>query len=268
MSSIEQWGPDEWIPREYTGARLAQMPLLAAQAAELGQTRNPSGARGDHVFSGFGARPPARLDLIDAADGPTVPHELAILMTWCSRVIWEALDDQTKAMHPQPIGTPTWATECAWLAGVWNDSRAWLDETDLQMTSMTLDDAYRQLARTVGLKPGHRLVCPECGASLIEDGDMLVCENTIGHPWRHEFPGAARMAADWRDHELMTTPECAEQIPGCTERKIRLWRDAHKIQPAATRKSRHGRPTELWEPWDILRLAFPGIDESREEAAA
>lgn len=254
MSSIEQWGPDEWIPREYTGARLAQMPLLAAQAAELGQTRNPSGARGDHVFSGFGARPPARLDLIDAADGPTVPHELAILMTWCSRVIWEALDDQTKAMHPQPIGTPTWATECAWLAGVWNDSRAWLDETDLQMTSMTLDDAYRQLARTVGLRSPRRLACPECGATLIKDGPMLVCEATMDHQWRHEFQGADGLAATWLHSGPVTAAELVDAGFPVTRKQLTKWVDRKKIRPVDG--TRQGSPTR-YRPAEVIALLWP-----------
>lgn len=172
MSAPGKWGPDEWIEPNAPVDRLRQMPLLAAQARELGQTRNPDGDRRSHVHAAPGSRPAARLDLIDVADDTSEARgELRALILWCSRPIWEGVDLETRQAHPQPLGTPTWEAECAWLAGIWQTSRAQLDEVELDMTKMTLDDTYRQLCRAVGIRrpPVHH--CDRCGEKLDPVGD-------------------------------------------------------------------------------------------------
>lgn len=263
MSAAEQWGPDEWIPREYTGARLAQMPLLAAQARELGQTRNPDGDRRAQRSHSAGSRPPARLDLIDVADDTTEARgELRTLILWCSRPIWEGVDHDTRQAHPQPLGTPTWETECAWLAGIWQTSRAQLDELDLQMSSMTLDDTYRALCRAVGLRAPRRPHCPTCGAPCIEQGDMLVCEATRWQAFTHEWPGASTIVATWRRHPLMTAAEMVADLPGLTEPKLKHWTTdiPVKVRPFAE-VVRDSRRVRLFDPWNVIALLWPDIAE-------
>lgn len=257
---------DEWIPPECKVARLLQMPMLASMAAEIGQSRNPDGTTSDHQPPTFGSWPAARLDIIDVAEGFTVPAELQTLILWCSRPIWESVDPETKAAHPQPIGTVTWATECTWLADVWGDSRAWLDEVDMGMVDMTLDDVYRCLTKAVGLRPPSQIPCPHegCHSHLEPDGDMLVCHATRWQTFKHEYPGAARLAADWRQHPAVTTSEAVELIPGLTADRLRQWKRRHKIRPVHTEESNSNDPEagqrHWWRPWDIILLIFPGID--------
>lgn len=255
---------DEWLPPECKVARLLQMPLLAAQAVEIGQSRNPDGTTSDHQPPTFGSRPAARLDIIDVAEGLTVPAELQTLVMWCSRPIWESLDADTKAMHLQPLGTPTWATECTWLADVWGDSRAWLDEADMDMVDMTLDDCYRALTRAVGLRPPGRLRCPECGAELLPNGPMLVCEATIGQPWRHEFDGPEALAAKWIDEAPQPTSWFAEGhdgLPPLSE----TWFKNHRRRDGLTPASKEGREY-TWSPWAVIITLWPAIAERREAA--
>jgi hypothetical protein len=171
MTAPTAWGPDEWIDDWAPVDRLHQMPILAAQARELGQTRNPDGDRRAQRSHSAGSRPAARLDLIDVADDTTEARgELRALILWCSRPIWEGVDDETRQAHPQPLGTPTWETECAWLAGIWQTSRAQLDEVELDMTYRQLDKAYGALCRAVGLRPPQRYRC-DCGAILDPVGE-------------------------------------------------------------------------------------------------
>ena len=186
MSAPQTWGPDEWIDPWAPVDRLHQMPILAAQARELGQTRNPDGDRRSHVHAAPGSRPAARLDLIDVADDTTEARgSLRWLVLFVSRPIWVAVDPETRAAHPQPLGTPTWETECSWLAGIWRESRAWLDEVEMDMVDMTLDDCYRDLASRVGLRrpPVHH--CDRCGEKLEPVGDRR-------NPDYWECPGCMR----------------------------------------------------------------------------
>jgi len=265
MTAPTAWGPDEWIDDWAPVDRLHQMPILAAQARELGQTRNPDGDRRAQRSHSAGSRPAARLDLIDVADDTTEARgELRALILWCSRPIWEGVDHETRQAHPQPLGTPTWETETEWLAGIWQTSRAQLDLVDLQMSSMTLDDTYRALCRAVGLRAPRRPHCPTCGALCIEQGDMLVCEATRWQAFTHEFPGASTIVATWRRHPLMTAAEMVAELPGLTEPKLRHWSTDRpaKVRPVATiRTGKPGKPAGLFDPWHVIRLLWPDIAE-------
>jgi hypothetical protein len=258
MTECTSWGPDEWIDPYAPVDRLHQMPLLAAQARLLGQTRNPSGDRRAQRSHSAGSRPAARLDLIDVADDTTEARgELRALILWCSRPIWEGVDLDTRQAHPQPLGTPTWETECAWLAGIWQTSRAQLDLVDLQMSSMTLDDTYRALCRAVGLRKIKPLPCPECGAPLVKDGPILVCEETRWAAWKHEFPGVDEVAISWRRHDAMTTAELCNALPGVTQQRMDDWKRRRGLKPEVKVSGRN-----LWRPWDVIRILWPDIVEA------
>lgn len=236
---------DEWIPPECKVERLLQMPMLAMMAAEIRQSRNPDGTTSEHSAPTFGSRPAARLDIIDLAEGPTTPAELQTLILWCSRPIWEALDADTRRAHPQPIGTVTWATECTWLADVWGDSRAWLDEVDEDMVDMTLDDCYRALTRAVGLRPPAPWPCltEGCQGTLtVQDDGWLMCE------YGHVHQGLAK----WRFHQPMQLPDLAQEFD-VKEPTLWQWHLRGKLPYASDQK-----PYTAW-PWDVIRCKFPDL---------
>lgn len=244
MTDRESWGPDEWIDPWAPVDRLHQMPLLAAQAVELGQTRNPSGDRRAQRSHTSGSRPPARLDLIDVADDTTEARgELRALILWCSRPIWEGVDHDTRAAHQQPLGTPTWETECAWLAGIWQTSRAQLDEVELDMTYRQLDRAYSALCRAVGLRPPQRWPCltEGCQGNLeISDDGWLRCESG------HTHPGIAR----WKFHKPMALPDLANEFD-VKEGTLCQWHARGKLP-----YSNDSKPFKAW-PWDVIRCKHP-----------
>lgn len=258
MTECTSWGPDEWIDPWAPVDRLRQMPLLAAQARLLGQTRNPSGDRRAQRSHSAGSRPAARLDLIDVADDTTEARgELRALILWCSRPIWEGVDHDTRQAHPQPLGTPTWETECAWLAGIWVESRAQLDEVECEMTHDAVNRAYGALCRAVSLHPPKALPCPECGAPLVKEGTMLVCAETRYAAWKHEYPGLDDVAITWRKHDAMTTAELCNALPGVTQQRMDDWKRRRGLKPEAKVSGRN-----LWRPWDVIRILWPDIAES------
>lgn len=257
---------DEWISPECKVERLLQMPALASLAAQIGQSRNPDGTTSEHSAPTFGSRPAARLDIIDLAEGPTTPAELQTLVLWCSRPIWESLDPETKAAHPQPIGTVSWATECAWLADVWGDSRAWLDEVDEDMVDMTLDDTYRCLTKAVGLRPPAQIPCPHdgCHSHLEPDGDMLVCRATRWQQWKHEYEGPQRLMSRWLSQPPMTAAQLAEAHFPVTRKRLSKWVERHKIKVAV--KPGPGLP-DRYRPRDVIAVLWPDIRPEVEREA-
>jgi hypothetical protein len=268
MTDHTSWGPDEWIDPYAPVDRLRQMPLLAAQARLLGQTRNPSGDRRSQTHAAPGSRPAARLDLIDVADDTTEAHgELRTLILWCSRPIWEGVDLETRQAHPQPLGTPTWETETEWLAGIWQTSRAQLDEVELDMTKMTLDDTYRELCKAVGLSTPKRIPCPHdgCQSHLMADGDMMVCEATRWKPFKHEYDGPERLMAKWMSAGPMTASDLAAERFPVNRKMLSKWAERHKIKPAE--KGGKGRP-DLYRPRDVIAVLWPDtIDGMTRDAA-
>lgn len=249
-----------WIPATDPLGRIQQMSALVAELHSLDGTRNPDGesTRSRHVP---GSRPPldvSRLDILPTRGWE--PPMLRTLAGEASRVIWEAIDPDTRAAHPQPCGL-TWTTECAWLAGVWADSRAWLDDYDMAMVDDTISATYAHLTRAVGLKPPRAIACPACGALCEIDGPVLVCTATRWQPegQRHEYPGPAAMETKWRYHAPMTAAELASELP-VTPGQLSQWQKRGRLHPAV-KSARRGDPHRYW-PWDVIRLLWPGIVEA------
>lgn len=260
----------EWIPDWRTTDRIRQLPAIIDELHALDGTRNPADGPAIHHPPTFGSKAPCDETVTFLLDGREDSHwgGLARLQD-VSRLVWDALGPDGQPSHPQPTES-SWTAECAWLAPAWLTVVNTMPEVQFQAAQQQISDLYSSAAHAIGLRPPHRIPCPECDSTLIEDGDMLVCTATRWQPFRHEYPGPERMVTDWMHAAPITTQEAVSAIPGITERKLRLWRDTHKITPVTQIKSARGRPTQLWRPWDIIALTFPGILESlaRKDTAA
>lgn len=248
-----------WIPATDPLGRIQQMPALVAELETLGQTRNPDGEsiRTRHVP---GSRPPLDVSRLDILPTPGwEPPTLRTLANEASRVTWEAIDPDTRAAHPQPCEL-SWATECAWLAGVWADSRAWLDEADMAIVDDTISATYAHLARAVGLKPPRAITCPACGAPCEIDGPVLACTATRWQPegQRHEYPGPAALEKRWRFAPPMTAAELAAELP-VQRKRLNQWHRRGKLKPAP-----HMQPPRFY-PWDVIARLWPDITEAIED---
>lgn len=244
-----------WIPHDRPVDRLRQIPALINELRTLGTTRNPTGET-VHTRSVPGPRPPARLDQLDILDHPNrrhdAPPELKAMMQYASRPIWEAVDNDTKAAHPQPFNEtkpPTWATECAWLADIWDDARPQLDEADIDMIDGELRRIYGSITAAVGLTPPKQWPCltPGCGGLMhIDEAGWLVCD--LGH----QHSGLAK----WRRHTAMELDDLAKQF-GVPKTTLRVWHTRGKLPYLeGTRRA--------W-PWDVIRNRWPDLAKMVEE---
>lgn len=268
--------PLAWIPATDPLGRIQQMPDLVAELAALGQTRNPDGDARALTRSVPGPRPPARIDSIDILDRPggQSPPLLEALVLYVSRPIWEAFDPDTRTAHPQPLGTPTWARECAWLTGVWAESRSILDAADMAMVDDELATIYAEVAQAVSLyRPRLAMTCPQCGAAMELVGEGLkavfVCTATRWQADRHEEKGPAALELEWRYHPPMTRRQLLAKLgdSGLTAKKLDNWCNAsRKLKPVA-RGGGRGRQNTYW-PWDVVRLMWPAIADAIDERDA
>lgn len=252
-----------WIPASDPIGRLTQLPALVAELATLGQTRNPDGDARTRTRPVPGSHPPLDVSRLDILPGPGwEPPSLQTLANEASRIIWEAIDTDTRAAHPQPTEL-TWASECAWLAGVWDDSRAWLDEADMAMIDDTINSVYVSLARAVGLTPPRAIACPACGSPCEIDGPVLACTATRWQPegQRHEYPGPAALEKRWRFAPPMTAAELAEHLP-ISRNRIAQWKRRGHIKPTP-----HTDPPRF-HPWDVIARLWPAIAEAIEDRDA
>ena len=251
-----------WIPATNPVGRLTQMPHLVAELEALGSTRNPDGETAP-TRSVPGARPPldvARLDILPTPGWE--PAALTTLASEASRVIWEDLDAQARQAHPQPTEL-SWQAECTWLADVWTDSRAYLDQAAMAMVEDAVSATYALLARSVGLTPPRAIACPACGSPCEIDGPVLACTATRAQPegQRHEYPGPAALEKRWRFAAPMTAAELAEQLP-ISRNRIAQWKRRSHIKPAP------GTNPPRFRPWDVIARLWPAIAEAIEDRDA
>lgn len=248
-------------PRHSTIAdMLAAIPALVVEVAATLHHPNPSAAPARRTRSDTAAPPTslAGLDLLApyhrVQDDPEAP---LVLLLECSRICWEAVDPDTRAAHPQPIGAdPTLTSEAAWLAGLWPTAQTHIDQADYAWIDDTLTRIVRQLTAAVRMTKPARYLCPDCGWPMhLGETGWMVCETGS-----HMHPGPERLRDQWRRKPPMSTAHLAAQLHITTER-IRKWHERGKLHP--TRQE--GR-TLFWLPWDAVRCLYPAIVDAIESA--
>jgi hypothetical protein len=246
----------EWIIPQRPHDRIRQMPALIAELAALDGTRNPSDRPAIHHPPVFTSRPPCNEDTIHLLD-PREDHPwggLARLQS-ISRIIWTHLGDDGRAAHPQPRES-SWHAETEWLNGAWTESVETMPYPDYTAAAERLDALYHDLTRAVGLRPAHRIHCPNCpGGTLDIHGDMLICTDC-----GHQQPGPHRLISQWARHDAMTTTDICTHIPGVTPDRLRQWKRRGRIKTAGEQPATPGHGKEsMWIPWDVITCAYPGI---------
>ena len=236
--------------QETTAHLIDAMPALIREAWLTIGAPNPTGkmGRAPHVP---GSRVPAELWTMDAlrADDGREEHSKVLIsrLVECSRLIWEAIDHDTRKAHPQPVGSPRWDRELSWLRKVWADAQAWLDPCDTAWIDSEIHTIRATLASIVGLTRKPRNLCPDCRAPMHVDADWLVCDAG------HQHPGPGRLEQQWRRKAPMRTAELSEALR-VPEGTIRSWHSRGKIKPVRT----EGK-ANWWLPWDVVGLMFPDI---------
>ena len=243
------------LPRRMTVAdRLRLIPALAREVALTMGAPNPS-ARSDQTKRTTRAHPPlpidtAALDVLADDDGLEVESWVPVSrLVECSRLVWEVLGDGERREHPQPLGVPAFASECAWLAGVWPVAQVCLDLSAIEWIDMETRDVCAQLAAVARLAGEARYRCPDCGESLhLREGGWMVCESGA-----HMHPGPDRLVAQWRRRAPMSTNHLAAELRILPSR-IRKWHERGKLV-----KVREEGRTAFWLPWDAVRCLYPDV---------
>lgn len=248
--------------RQTTADALDALPGLVREAWATIGAPNPDGrpGRGGHQA---GWRTPVELWTIDALrpDDGQEAHGSALItrLAECSRLIWEAMDADTRKAHPQPVGAPKWGSEVAWLREVWDDAQAWLDPVDFGWIEDELRAIHATLAALCRLRKKPRNLCPDCRAPMhLGDDDWQTCDAG------HQHPGPKRLERKWRREPPMPSRELCEalRVPRGT---LRSWASRGQIKP-----SRIEGVTSWYLPWDVIRLRYPDVVasiDSRESAA-
>lgn len=247
------------IPNDVTTLQVIDLiPVYIAEVEATAIYPNP-GDESEKTGRPELSRPPLNLSVAELlAPYPKIAtsysHPL-ILLVECSRVCWEAVDDEIKASHPQPDGDPTFASEATWLADLWPDAQDYLDEVDIEWVSETVRTIVSSLARAAKIGKKARLLCPDCQAPMrLSDDGWLTCEAG------HQHPGPVRLRDEWRRKPPMTTRQLCEalRIP---EGTVYAWKNRGKLQP-----SRSEAGATYWLPWDVISLRYPDIATQIDEA--
>lgn len=249
------------MPRHATIAEmLAMIPALVAEIAATLHAPNPAATPARHTKRDTAA-PPTSLEGLEllapytrVQDNPGAP--LTLLLE-CSRICWEAVDPDTRAAHPQPVGAdPTLAAEAAWLAQLWPHAQTQIDQADYAWIDDTLTRIIRRLAAAVRMTRPARYLCPDCGLSMqLAATGWMLCEAG------HQHPGPDRLKTQWRRHPPMTTTDLCQalRIP---ENTLYTWHRRRRIQPVTTD---HGQLR--WLPWDAITLRYPDVAQAIDATA-
>lgn len=224
--------PATYPPLMTIGQRLAWIIDMATEARQTIGCPNPADRAEPHRRVATASSPaPADLTSLDAlrpGETLTTPYAApAAALVRCSRIIWEALDDQLRREHPQPLGTPQVETEAHWLAQVWPEAQVVLDPADIQHIDDDTAEICTELARLVRARPAPTVPCliDGCQGVVLSLGEVVggymwadVCTNN------HRVDRHA-VARRWRESQPMTLAEAAEVI-GVSERTLERWRQA------------------------------------------
>lgn len=250
-----------YLPDRQTVADMLDLiPSLVREAWVTIGAPNPGGevGRAPHVA---GSRVPAELWVMEALrgdDGREADSKVLISrLVECSRLIWESLDADTRAAHPQALGSPQWATEVAWLSAAWPDAQAWLDPCDASWIEDEVREIQHTLAAICKLGPRPKSLCPDCREPLsLHDDGWMRC------PSNHQHPGPKRLESQWRRKAPMPSAELCDalRIPRGT---LRRWHHEGRISP-----TRIDGQTHYWLPWDAIGLRYPDVVREIDERDA
>lgn len=234
--------------------RLWLIPALAREAALTLGAPNPS-AQADRTKRIVQAHPPlpidaATLDALAPDDGREIESWVPISrLVECSRLVWEAFGLDERRQHPQPVGEPAFASECAWLANAWPTAQTVLDLSAIDWIDTETREVCLQLASVSRMSRETRYRCPDCGESLhLGESGWMVCESGT-----HMHPGPDRLVGQWRRRPPMTTNHLAAELRILPSR-IRKWHERGKLV-----KVREEGRTVFWLPWDAVRCLYPDV---------
>lgn len=248
------------LPRRMTVPdRLRLIPALAREVMLTVGAPNPD-AQADQTRRPTHAHPPlpidaGALDVLAADDGREEFSRVPITrLAECSRIVWEALDPDLRP--PQPLGEPTFAAECGWLARAWPDAVLVLDLADVDWIDSETRVICSQLAAVARMSREARYECPDCGNPMhLGESGWMVCESGA-----HMHPGPDRLTSQWRHKPPMTTNHLAAELRILSSR-IRKWHERGKIAPIDP-----DRKPLFWYPWDVVRCLYPDVVAAIESA--
>lgn len=230
---------------------LARLPELAAEAFTCWGHPNP-GERTDGVRTIPGPRVPIDVDTFDALR--TDEGGLLADLSECVRIVWQEMDPDAKAEHPDPHDwhEATWSSECHLLTASHDWWQANLDQFDLGWVTDTIARTHRRLEQLTRQPKPARLRCPDCGDVLrvMEGGAYSYCDSG------HEHPGPKRLAATWYGKPPVPAADIESEL-GVKAATLRQWKARGKIVPV-----RRDGLVDYWRPWDVVRLAYPGIEDT------
>lgn len=215
---------------------LREIPDLAALIPNLITTHTSHPA----ATTGFGPRPPARLDIIDLTtsrpahripnpDDLTTDHlsPLDLLASWVICAEAWMLDLGLNPVPTPDTTTITIAQACGWLITHHDDTTAapWY-----HLLTDDIHRTHRTLTRTLGDRPTYRPRCPHCHTKLTaHDTNAWWSCPACGHTWitDHEL---TRLATQ----QQLTIPEAA-RAAHISERRLRRHVTATGLQPTGHR---------------------------------
>lgn len=227
--------------RMTTAQRLAWLPMLAAEVRATTGAPNPSDrAMPASAPHGDSERVPADLASLCAlapAESRSVAYgDPAEVLVRCSRLVWEAVDNDVRRDHPQPLGVPTVESESTWLASVWDDAQAVLDLSVIEWISSDIAEVCATLAALARTLPAPVVPClvEGCGGhipALGETSDGWLWADVCSENHRVDRHAIARR---WRETQPVTLAEAAQAV-GVTDRTLRNWLASGLLQPAGRR---------------------------------
>lgn len=229
---------------------LDQIPALILEARQTLFAPNPDGD--EKVRSGKATHPDkiGRWAAILAALDEALETSLFASLAICSRIIWESIDADTKKAHPQPLGTPQWQSEIAWLSRAWPDSQAYLDLADIDWIRAEVRWVWLAIASYAGVRSKPKYLCPTEGCREqmhLSEGDWMTC--SAGH----QHPGPGRLSREWRRKPPMSTKDLSKALR-ITPERLWKWKERGKIKPV-----REEGKTLFWLPWDAIIILYPDV---------
>lgn len=216
-----------------TGERLARIPQLVVEVQATVGHPNPGGRSALTKRTKRGSEPlPIDASVFDALasdDGRRLDSGVPVSrLLECSRLVWEGLDSEARAAHPQPWGAePTLVSEAHWLAGVWPTALVRLDLCVIEWIDEEVRWVHDLLASIARCRPRPAIRClvPGCvdwvrALAPRSDGSWLWAD-VCGSNHRVDRHGLARL---WSELQPVTLAEASSRLGVPVRTLTRWWR--------------------------------------------